>query len=189
MANLTARSAFIHAPLTIGTVTLRAAPQTPIWAIMPYDDALSAVSAALDAAHGISFPEPGHITRSGDAHAVWAGRTQAFLFGVDPAPDVAAHAAVVDQSDGWAHLILEGADAEQVLARLIPVDVSLGAFPVGHAARSSIGHMAGLILREGAVYFEILVFRSMVDTAHHDLTRAMRHVAARTVAMAGHTPH
>ena len=43
---------------------------------------------------------------------------------------------MTDQSDGWTVLALSGAAAVDVLARLVPVDLRLAAFPVGGALRT-----------------------------------------------------
>jgi len=76
-------------------------------------------------------------------------------------------------------LALEGAGVGDVLARLVPLDMSEAVFPVGGAKRSSLGHMAAVFLRPSATRVEILVFRSMAKTAVHELDRAMKAVAAR----------
>jgi len=165
-------------PEVAGTVTLSEGLQAPIWAVMPYRGQTKALSDAMQTAHGVAFPAPGAIEANGDLRAVWSGLDQCFLFG---APDDALkpYAALVDQSDSWTHLVLDGADARAVLARLVPVDLSDSAFASGHAIRSGLGHMNALILRTGPERFEILVFRSMAATAVHEIARAMRMVAAR----------
>ena len=88
-------------------------------------------------------------------------------------------AALVDQSDAWAVVRLEGEGAEDVLARLVPVDLRLVSFPMGATARSKIGHMSGSVTRVGEDAFWLMVFRSMAETLVHDLKSAMEAVAAR----------
>ncbi|AHM04158.1 Sarcosine oxidase gamma subunit [Roseibacterium elongatum DSM 19469] len=165
-------------PETAGNVTLSEAAQARIWAILPFSGQVPKLSDAMLAAHGVRFPSPGTLAQAGDLRAVWSGLDQCFLFGV-PDQSLAAHAALVDQSDSWAHMILEGGDARAVLARLVPVDLSDAALPQGRVIRSGLGHMQALILRAAPDRFEILVFRSMAGTAVHEITRAMRTVAAR----------
>jgi len=149
-------------------------------AILPAGiDPITIGSVTLSEAHGLSFPEPNGMTAKGDLRAAFSGLDQAFLIGVSPDPSLSDHAALTDQSDAWTHLALDGGDVEDVLARLPPVDVLITAFPVGDAKRSSLGHMSALFLRTSETCFEVLVFRSMARTALHDLTRAMRGVAAR----------
>jgi heterotetrameric sarcosine oxidase gamma subunit len=89
-------------------------------------------------------------------------------------------AAVTDQSDGWAVLSLSGLAAVEVLARLVPLDLRLAAFPVGRVARSGLNHMNAVILRTGDYAVEVMVFRSMARTAWHELETTMHMVAARS---------
>lgn len=92
---------------------------------------------------------------------------------------LARHAALTDQSDGWAVFSLQGQGVEDVLARLTPLDLNRGVFKRGHAARSLLGHMSAIFLRTGENAFQIMVFRSMARTAVHELEVAMKAVAAR----------
>jgi sarcosine oxidase subunit gamma len=88
-------------------------------------------------------------------------------------------AAVTDQSDAWAVVALSGAGAEDVLARLVPVDLRAPVFKTDHVAKTMLGHMSMTISRTGSARFEIMVMRSMAATLVHDLDIAMRGVAAR----------
>ena len=161
MADLIAKSpARGLTPVDAGGVTLTEAPMGPIWAVMPLRGKADAVSKALEKAHGLGFPAAGLLQEAEGARIAWSGLDQAFLMGVLPDRTLAAHAALTDQSDAWAHLVLEGA-------------------AVGAARRTLVGHMSALILHPGGDRFEILVFRSMAATAVHELIRAMRAVAAR----------
>lgn len=180
MADLIAKSpARGLTPIETVGATLTEAPMAPIWAVMPLRGRTDALSGALQAAHGLPFPSPGALHGADGARIAWSGLDQAFLMGVAPDPALAAHAALTDQSDAWTHLILDGPAARDVLARWVPADLSPDACPPGSARRSLVGHMAALILYGGGEAFEILVFRSMAGTAVHDLSRAMRAVAAR----------
>lgn len=181
MADLTPRSpASGLIPVATQTARLTEAPQTPIWSIAPYRGQTAALSQALQRHHGLAFPAAGQICGTGAPRIVWAGLDRAFLIGTAPDASLSDHAALSDQSDGWAHLILTGPDARAVLARFVPLDLSPAACPAGSARRTLLGHMQALILYEGGEGFEILVFRSMAATAVHDLDRAMRAVAARS---------
>jgi len=166
-------------PVEVGGLRLTQAPLTPIWSIAPYRGRVGAVSEALQAAHGLPFPTPGALQEKDGARIAWSGLDQAFLIGAIPGTSLATHAAVTDQSDAWTRLILDGAAARDVLARLVPVDLSPAACPPGSARRTLLGHMPVLILHLGGDLFELLVFRSMTGTALHELTRAMRAGAAR----------
>ena len=123
------------------------------------------------------MPEPGSFAEKKGARIVWTGRDQAFLTGADcPALEGAA---VTDQSDAWALLAVSGTGAVDALARWMPVDLRLAAFPVGRVLRTQLNHLNVIILREGDYAFEIMVFRSMARTAWHEIEAAMQMLAAR----------
>ncbi|WP_372530273.1 sarcosine oxidase subunit gamma [Salipiger bermudensis] len=175
MVDLKARSpAEGLGPLNKGRFTLSEAPMTRVTALMPKPGARAALSGALKEAHGSSLPAPNR--RSGPC--LWAGRDTFFLIGADPAPDLEAHAAVTEQSDAWVILDLTGEGAEDVLARLVPVDLRPNAFPEDATARTLCGHMNVLIHRvEGG--YRVMAFRSMARTLWHEIADAMAGVAAR----------
>jgi heterotetrameric sarcosine oxidase gamma subunit len=165
-----------HAPLTLGGVTLAELLPGPITSVAVLPGGTKAVAKGLKPL-GLVFPAPNTFAEKAGARIVWTGRDQVFLIGV--APPALDGAAVTDQSDGWAVLALSGPGAVDVLARLVPLDLRLAAFPVGRAARSGLNHMNAVILRTGDYAFEIMVFRSMARTAWHEVETTMHMVAAR----------
>lgn len=165
-------------PLTVGSVTL-SEEQASVHSIAPFKGQVEALSAAMKAAHGMAYPAPNRTTGKAGVRAVWFGHAQAILIGPEPDPSLAKHAAVVDQSDAWAMVRLQGAGAEDVLARLVPIDLRAAQFRRGHTARTLVFHMTASVTRVGAEAFQIMVFRSMAQTLVHDLKRAMEGVAAR----------
>jgi sarcosine oxidase gamma subunit len=118
------------------------------------------------------FPAPNTVEMWGGARLVWTGRGQAFLLGGDP--DGLDDAALTDQSDGWVGLSLTGPGAADVLARLVPLDLRA----MTGCARTVLGHMP-LILIAITGGFEMLTFRSMAQTAWHEVETAMKMWAAR----------
>ena len=100
-----------------------------------------------------------------------------------PAPDdsLARFASVTDQSDAWTVVLLAGLDAEDVLARLVPIDLRLSVFPEGTAARTLCQHMTVHISRR-AEGLQLMAFRSMARTLAHDIGEAMASVAGRRAA-------
>ncbi|WP_372609656.1 sarcosine oxidase subunit gamma [Aquicoccus sp.] len=166
-------------PLSIGTVTASEEPSCALTSIAPYRGQDGALSDALKKAHGMAWPKPGRMTGKAGARALWFGQGQALLVGPAPDAELARNAALTDQSDAWAMVRLSGAGAQDVLARLTPLDLRRGSFKRGHTARTEIAHMMGSLTRLGEEAFLILVFRSMAATLAHDLETAMQSVAAR----------
>lgn len=138
------------------------------------------LSASMKAAHGVGFPEPNRTAARNGLRCIWSGRNQALLTGVVPDASLLPHGVLVDQSDGWAAVRLSGAASEDVLARLVPVDLRVGHFKRGHTARTLLGHMTASVTRTGADEFLILVFRSMAITLVDEISRAMQAVESRT---------
>lgn len=166
-------------PVRIAGAHLTEAPMIPIWSIAPYRGCETALSEALTKAHGLAFPAPGQLIADGDTSIAWSGVNQAFLMGAVADPALSGLAALTDQTDAWARLILSGPEMRDVLARIVPIDLSPAACPPGSARRTLLGHMSALILHRGGDGVEILVFRSMAATAVHELSGVMKMVAAR----------
>jgi sarcosine oxidase gamma subunit len=116
------------APVTHGSVTLAEWALPRITSVMPFQGQDKAVAKALKSM-GLAFPLPGDVAVSkGTGRLIWTGRNQAFLLDADPGP-LQGSAALTDQTDGWCGLVLTGAGAVDVLARLVPVDLRPSAFP------------------------------------------------------------
>lgn len=169
-------------PVTHGDVTLSEVGMTTLTSLSPFKGQDKALSDALKKAHGMALPAVNRATGKEGARAVWFGQGQVMLIGPSPASSLSAHGALTDQSDAWAIVRLEGAGAEDVLARLVPLDLRRGSFKRGHTVRSQLQHMMVSITRTGDNAFLILAFRSMAGTLVHDLETAMRGVAARGLA-------
>ncbi|MEP3687766.1 MAG: sarcosine oxidase subunit gamma family protein [Sulfitobacter dubius] len=163
-------------PLHIGDMTVAARDLGQLTVLGVFDRA--GLSKALEAAHGVALPEPLHSTAEGDAQCLWFGREEALLVGPTPDEALAKHAALVEVSDGWAVAELQGAGAEDVLARLAPVDLRDAAFKSGQTLRSQLRDMPASITRT-ETGFLLMVYRSMAATLVQELRRAMEAVASR----------
>nr|WP_247651027.1 sarcosine oxidase subunit gamma family protein [Roseovarius autotrophicus] len=170
-------------PVAAGALRLSEIALGPITSVAPYKGQAAAVAAMLGA-QGLGWPAPGQVIAQGAARVQWFGLDLALLIGVAPGAGLADHAALADQSDGWAVLRLEGAGAGDVLARLTPLDLRESIFGVGQTARSDLGHMAAAITRVEAEAYEIMGFRSMAGTLVHEMAAAMTRVAARRTSPA-----
>lgn len=161
-------------PITIGNVTLSELRPTALTSVMP---GRSADMDMFKKATGCAFPAPNRATGKLGARAVWMGPGQCMFIGasISTLPGFA----VTDQSDGWAVMHLEGAEVEQVLARLTSVDIRRGLFKRGHTARTQLGHMPMSVTRTSETGFDLMVFRSMAKTAVHEITNVMRNLAKR----------
>jgi len=166
-------------PVTVGGMKLTEEHPTQMWSIAPFKGQQKALDEALQAAHGMGLPSVNRATGKAGNRALWFGRDMILLIGPEPDRRLADHAALTDQSDAWAVVKLEGERGEDVLARLVPVDLRPQVFKRGHTLRTELKHMMASITRIGAQSFQIMVFRSMARTLVHDLKTAMEAVAAR----------
>ncbi len=166
-------------PIAAGTCKLSEVVPVSMALLSPYKDKEKQLGEALKAAHGMAFPAPNRSTGKAGARCVWFGHGQGMLTGPAPDKSLARYAAVVDQSDGWAVVRLEGGGAVDVLARLTSLDLRDSQFKRGQTARSELHHMMVSITRVGNHAFEIMAFRSMAKTLVHDLHGAMVSVAAQ----------
>lgn len=163
MADLIARTPLAGLlPVTIGTVTITEVVHDRLTLIAPFRARTIA-----------GFPAPNRTTDV----MIWVGQGQALAIG-DPG-DTGDAAAVTDQSDAYAIARIAGSGVEDVLARLVPVDLRLPGFAVGHTARTLLGHMTASVIRRDVAVFEVMVMRSMAATLVHDLTRAATGVDLR----------
>lgn len=167
------------APLTIGDVTLSETDLGTLTSVAPFQGQTEAVAEIFKSAHGLDWPAPGQMQEQDGRRAIWFGRDMVLLAGPDPDARLAQHAALTDQTDAWTCVSLSGPGTDDILARLVPVDLRAGAFPVGSTARSLVQHMNGSVTRTASDTFLILVFRSMARTLLHVLQRAMASIAAR----------
>lgn len=177
MPELIAKLALEGRRLTVGTVTLAEVDVGPITSIAVLPGGAKTVAKGLKTL-GLAMPEPNAFLEKKGARIVWTGRDQAFLMSADC--PVLEGAAVTDQSDGWVVLSVSGAGVLDVLARWMPIDLRLAAFPVGGSMRTQLNHMNVVILHTEDQAFEIMAFRSMARTAWHEIEAAMQMLAARS---------
>lgn len=158
-------------PYAKGAVELSELALGKAASIAPFKGQLDAVEKTL----GQGFPKVGRTT----GHVVWFSQGQYLAIAMDIPDALGKYAAITDQSDAWCALELKGAAAEDVLARLVPIDLRQSQFKRGHCARTQLGHMPLHITRTGNDAFRLLSFRSMAGTMVHEISRAMDLLAAR----------
>jgi heterotetrameric sarcosine oxidase gamma subunit len=101
---------------------------------------------------------PSRYVVSGDRGAGLPGRLAGLLDGV---------AAVTDQSDLWAYFGVAGEGVQEVLSRVVPVNLHPASFPVGALALTRAGHVDARVFRTGILRFEIAVARSYAEDLRH----------------------
>ncbi|MDG1424984.1 MAG: sarcosine oxidase subunit gamma, partial [Paracoccaceae bacterium] len=165
-------------PLTRGSVSAAEMSLPALTALSCRADQQKALSSALKTHHGLTLPATQRATGKASARCLWYG-AQYLLIGPKPHAFLAKTAALVDQTDGFAAITLKGRHSREVLARLVPIDLSPAVFKQGHSARSLLHHIHISITRVPKDGFLILAPRSMAGTLIKDLKSAMQTVAAR----------
>ena len=179
MVELVAQSPCGNAlPVTIGRVSMAEVDLGPLTLIQPFESQAAAMDDCVKRDIGLTLPKSNRSTSNSNARLIWFGHDSYLLAG-GQAPDLTALAAVSDQSDAWACVEVSGDTVEDVLARLVPVDLRASAFPMDATVRTLIGHISAALTRTGDNRILILVFRSMARSLVEDLKEAMEAVAAR----------
>jgi methylglutamate dehydrogenase subunit D len=81
-------------------------------------------------------------------------------------------AAIVELSAGRCVFAISGPLAREVLAKELPLDLSLGEFPIGHCAQNSMAHIGVLVNATGEDAFDIFVYRGFAQHLWEILTDA-----------------
>lgn len=117
-----------------------------------------------------NWPEPGNVRSLKGGRLMRLAADQCFWLG-DSAPKAPAKSYVTDQSDSWAVVELAGASTIAVLERLIPLDVA--SWSAGSVGRTSMHHLAVIVLKTGNDSFVLLSPRSSADDFWHALSSAV----------------
>ncbi|MEM0924111.1 MAG: sarcosine oxidase subunit gamma family protein [Pseudomonadota bacterium] len=142
----------------VGQVTLKGTLSDP------------ALAKAVLAEAGLAVPETLRANFSDTGAVIWMAPDELLLLGAyEDAPALAArlssqlagqHVMALDVSDTRAVIRVEGAGAQELMAKGAPCDLSDTAFPPGTARRTHFAEIAVLILRREADLWEIACFQS-----------------------------
>lgn len=80
------------------------------------------------------------------------------------------------QTDAWAVLELSSAQAEPILERLCPVDMSQDAFPVGSFARTVVEHIGAVVIRTGPETYLLMSASSSARSFWHAIETTIAYV-------------
>ena len=82
-----------------------------------------------------------------------------------------------DQSDSWVTLRISGDNCLDALERICPLDIHPSSFPVGSVARTSMEHMATIIINESEGSYLLLSLRSFAHSFLHAVTTSIKNVS------------
>ena len=82
-----------------------------------------------------------------------------------------------DQSDSWVTLRISGDNCLDALERICPLDIHPSAFTVGSVARTSMEHMATIIIHESEGSYLLLSLRSFALSFLHAVTTSIKNIS------------
>ena len=82
-----------------------------------------------------------------------------------------------DQSDSWVTLRVSGENSIDALERICPLDINPSVFPVGSVARTSMEHMATIIIHEEEGSYLLLSLRSFAHSFLHAVTTSIKNIS------------
>ena len=144
-------------------------------AVQP-DAALASIKNTL----GAAWPATGQCSISGDGKFRLLGLAadQVFTIFTDntvmPALDETAY--ITNQTDSWVTLHLEGALARTALERVCPIDLHPTVFPAGHVTRTSMEHLAAIIMCEAENDYLLLSPSSSAESFLHAIETSLHNV-------------
>ncbi len=135
----------------------------------------------INAAFGVSLPEIGRTRRlSGEAMLLRPAEERAYVLGETAMSFEATNFAtflLLDQSDFWVEIRLDGAASCLVLERGWKPRLDESHFPPGSVARSRLWSVACILIRRAACEFTLLVPRSYAISTYEELETSLRWVA------------
>lgn len=145
------------------------------------DLASAKLKRAVKSATGHAIPKAGKIAGSGTKGVVWMSPDELLVMvPYDTVADVwaqiaadmgDAHHLAADVSDARAVFTVSGANAQEVLARVCPVDLHRDSFAVGDFRRTRLAQIAAAFWKHDTG-FDVVCFRSVGDYAQGVLQRS-----------------
>jgi sarcosine oxidase subunit gamma len=136
---------------------------------------------ALRAAYGLDWPATGRFVQAEGVRLLGLASDQAFLVlppGALPADGVATAGYVFEQSDAWAALALEGAEAGRIMERLCMLDLDGGGFPPGSSAQTLMEHQSVILIRETDRRYLLMSSRSSAGSFLDAVMTSVRNILA-----------
>lgn len=174
------KSALDPASIEIGKVTVQPISYKTILSVAPYRGRSMAVGESLSGLIKVGLPTAQRTALFDGGIVAWGGVGLWFVCGDFDAKSLTERlgtdAAVTEQTDAWEGFNIVGDDVQEVMSRLVSVDVR--AIAHDHTLRTGYGQIAARVtsIPEG---FEVMVARSYARTALEITVYAMQRLAAR----------
>lgn len=148
----------------------------------------AAFAKKISSAYSCEVPNPGQSVQSpaGDSRLLWMQRDQFFLLSEytdhnvtnDLQEKLDGTAYLSDQSDSLVLLRLNGPQCVAALERICPIDLYSESFPVNAVSRTTMEHMAAVVIKEGENSFILMGLRSYAHSFLHALDTSLTNITA-----------
>ncbi len=176
---LTARSILDGYRKSLGDLEIREDASLSLVSIAVAKDQRAALQDAMQQHFGLAMPTIGRscATHPGNSRLLGIQKDQ-FLYMSDRTDDntvttvsrqLQGLSYCTDQSDSWAVLRLSGSECRRTLARMCMIDLDEASFPVDSVARTTIEHMAVIIIADTDSSYVLLTPRSSAASFVHAL--------------------
>ncbi|MFV1599002.1 MULTISPECIES: sarcosine oxidase subunit gamma [unclassified Phaeobacter] len=168
----------------VGDLTISEVTDQALASVTARKDQEPALRAALGSAHGMTLPDVGTSSDSGDISVFWTGPAQWMisaphdrheLLARDLKQVVGAAASVVEQTDGWCHFDVAGPTLCDLFERLSNAPVRN--MTTGRVIRGTLEHLGVFLWRRAEDHMAVLGPRSSAASLHHALISAAHSIA------------
>lgn len=178
---------------TVGSTAISEPSGRSLVAVAPSRGEEAELQSALKAGFGLAWPVTGQSTTNGDARLMGMAPDQAFLLfshaGPNAVPAVREKLGnagwLTDQSDSWAMLSVSGPDCRAALERLCMLDLHRDVFVIGAAQRTTMEHLAVIIVREEADTFLLMSPTSSAESFLDAVVTSARNIVPSKSAGSG----
>jgi len=139
--------------------------------------------ASIEKSLGAQWPQTGQSTLSGNGTYRLLGLQSDQVFALVASetphvglPELKADAYITDQSDSWAGLELNGPMARRALERVCPIDLHPSVFPADQVTRTSMEHLAVIILCKAENSYLLLSPTSSAQSFLHAIETSLHNV-------------
>lgn len=91
-------------------------------------------------------------------------------------PELDESAYTTDQSDSWVGLLIDGSTSRTALERVCPIDLHPSVFPVGQVTRTTMEHLAVIVLCEAENRFLLLSPTSSAQSFLHAIKTSLHNI-------------
>lgn len=170
-----------------GSATVRELQDLSIYSVSQSLQADKTIKAVEDT-FATNWPKTGHssVSSSGEFRVLGLQSDQVFVLqqhatGERPSgnePTLNEHSYVTDQSDSWVGLEVKGPTARAALERICPIDLHPSVFGAGAVTRTSMEHLAAIVLCIDADHYWLLSPTSSAQSFLHAVETSFYNVSA-----------